>query len=325
MPTTSTSLTLDLDTLLGHAEPDVVERLQAIGAFSIDVDNLATLRAQPIRLQRPLSDRVQRTDHRVPGPAGAPEVGVRVHRPAGMTDALPCVYSMHGGGYVMGSHLGNDSRFDAWCPELGCVGVAVDYRLAPETPFPGPLEDCYSGLKWVHEHAAELGVDPTRIGVMGGSAGGGLAAALALLARDRAEIPLAFQLLNYPMLDDRQITPSSQVDTPIWSPHNNRFAWTAYLGEAYGGDDISPYAAAARASDLAGLPPAFVIVGDLDCLLDEDVDYARRLIAAGVPTDLHVLAGAPHAFDSMMPDTNVARRALGTTEDWLNARLHPPA
>jgi len=313
----------DVDTLLGQAEPDVLERLRSIGDLSITDENLATMRDQPIRRQRPLSDAVERIDHRVPGPAGAPDVVVRVHRPAGTTDTLPCVYSMHGGGYVMGSYLGNDSRFDAWCPELGCVGVSVDYRLAPETPFPGPLEDCYSGLKWVHEHAGELAVDPLRIGVMGGSAGGGLAAGLSLLARDRAEIPIAFQLLTYPMLDDRQITPSSHVETPIWGPDNNRYAWTAYLGEACGSDHVSPYAAATRASDLTGLPPAFVMVGDVDGLLDEDIAYARRLLAAGVPTELHILAGAPHAFDSMMPDTKLADRARHTVEDWLKARLHP--
>jgi triacylglycerol lipase len=313
----------DLDTLLGQAEPDVLERLRAIGDLSINADNLAAMRDQPIRVQRPLSDAVERTDHRVPGPDGAPDVIVRVHRPSGTNEMLPCVYSMHGGGYVMGSHLGNDSRFDSWCPRLRCVGVSVDYRLAPETAFPGPLEDCYSGLRWVHAHAGELGIDASRIGVMGGSAGGGLAAGLALLARDRTEIPLAFQLLTYPMLDDRQATPSSRVEAPIWSPDNNRFAWTAYLGHAYGTDDISPYAAATRATDLTGLPPAFVMVGDLDGLLDEDIAYARRLIAAGVPTDLHIVAGAPHAFDSMMPDTGVARRALHTVESWLRTRLHP--
>ena len=224
---------------------------------------------------------------------------------------------------MIGSYLGNDSRFDSWCPRLRCVGVSVDYRLAPETPFPGPLEDGYSGLKWVHDSAAELGIDPARIGVMGGSAGGGLAACLALLTRDRTELPLAFQLLNYPMLDDRQATPSSQVEAPIWGPDNNRFAWTAYLGDAYGSDDVSPYAAASRAADLAGLPRAFVMVGDLDGLLDEDIAYARRLIAARVPTDPQILAGAPHGFDSMMPDTGVARRALQTLEGWLSARLHP--
>src|SRR5205823_3973512 len=158
-----------------------------------------TMRAH---IELPLSDAVERTDHVVPGD---PEVPVRVHRPVDGGARLPCVYSMHGGGYVIGTYSFDDPLFDSLCPKLGCAGVSVDYRLAPETPYPGPLEDCYRGLKWTYDHAAELGIDPTRIGVMGMSAGGGLAAALALLARDRAEIPLAFQLLDSPMLDDRQI------------------------------------------------------------------------------------------------------------------------
>jgi acetyl esterase/lipase len=206
---------------------------------------------------------------------------------------------MHGGGYVMGTHLSYDGRFDAWCPRFGCVGVSVGYRLAPETPYPGPLEDCYAALRWVHAHAGDLGVDPARIGLMGGSAGGGLAAGLALLARDRAELSVSFQILTYPMIDDRQVTPSSRRDVPLWGPAPNRFGWQSYLGDRYGRDDVPPYAAAARATDLAGLPPAFV------------------------PADLCVIAGAPHGFDSMMPATGVARRARQAQETWLEARLHP--
>jgi len=230
---------------------------------------------------------------------------------------------MHGGGYVVGFHRLFDARFEPWSPKLGCVGVPVGYRLAPETPYAGPRKDCYAGLRWVHGHAAELGVDPARIGVTGGSAGGGLAAGLALLARDRGEIPVAFQLLTYPMLDDRQTTPSSRADTPLWDPPNNRFGWMSYLGSSYGKHDTPAYAAPARAADLTGLPPTFVMVGNIDGLLDEDVDYARRLITAGVPTDLHVLAGAPHAFDSLMPDTTVAQRAQRILEDWLVEHRHP--
>lgn len=310
-------------TVLTGADPDVLGMLAAIEDVPLSAANLERVRSEQIQLMGPLSDAVERTDYRVPGPPGAPDVALRVHRPRDAAGTLPCVYSVHGGGYIMGSHLGSDGRFDAWCPALRCVGVSVDYRLAPETPFPGPLEDCYAGLRWVHEHATELGVDPARAGIMGGSAGGGLAAGLALLARDRGELAVAFQLLIYPMIDDRQITPSSRADLPVWPPANNQFGWRSYLGPRYGQPDIPAYAAAARATDLAGLPPACVVVGTLGGFLDEDIHYARRLITAGVPTDLHVFAGAPHGFDSLMPDTVVARRALRTLEAWLEPHLHP--
>ena len=162
--------------------------------------------------------------------------------------------------------------------------MSVDYRLAPETPYPGPLEDCYRGLVWTYEHADELGIDPERIGIMGVSAGGGLAAALALLARDRGEVPVAFQLLDSPMLDDRQRTPSSRQDgLAVWSRGSNTFGWKSYLGDLYGRDDVPATAAPARATDLSGLPPAFVSVGAVDGFRDEDIDYALRLNQAGVP------------------------------------------
>src|SRR5690606_2208310 len=153
-----------------------------------------------------LSDAVTRSDHVIDESTG---VTIRVHRPIGVDGDLPCVYWMHGGGLVLGSNTGDDLRFDNWCRSLQCVGVSVDYRLAPETPYPGPLEDCYAGLAWVHAQAATLGVDTSRVGIGGASAGAGLAAALALLARDRGAPSVAFQLLIYPMLDDRQITTSS--------------------------------------------------------------------------------------------------------------------
>ena len=174
-----------------------------------------------------VSDAVERTDHVV---MGDPDVRLRVHRPKGVDGVLPCVYSMHGGGYVIGTNAMDDPIFDELCPKLGFVGVSVEYRLAPETPYPGPLEDCYQGLRWTYEHADELHIDPERLGVMGVSAGGGLAAALALLARDRGEVPVAFQLLDSPMLDDRQITSSSQQDgLPVWSRGSNTFGGGATL------------------------------------------------------------------------------------------------
>ena len=312
----------DAGSMLAQAEPDIKAAVAELGDRSVSAGNLAEARSRPAPAV-PLSDAVERTDHLVPGPPGAPDVRLRVHRPRAASGILPCVYSIHGGGYVMGTHLGDDARFDRWCPALSCVGVSVDYRLAPETPYPGPLEDCYAGLRWVHAHAAELGVDPARTGISGASAGAGLAAGLALLARDRGELPVAFQALIYPMIDDRQVTPSSHAEVPVWPPANNRFGWQSYLGDLYGTDGIPPYAAASRARDLGGLPPAFVMVGTLDGFLDEDMDYARALAAAGVPADLHVLAGAPHGFDTLMPGTAVAARGRQILEEWLGRQLSP--
>jgi acetyl esterase/lipase len=313
-------VTLDAAGLLAQADADVRAALAELGDRSVQISNLAQARSRPVAPVA-LSDAVQRTDHVVPGPPGAPDIRLRVHRPRGADGVLPCVYSIHGGGYIMGTHLSDDARFDRWSPALSCVGVSVDYRLAPETPYPGPLEDCYAGLRWVHEHAAELGIDPARTGVSGASAGGGLAAGLALLARDRGELPVAFQVLIYPMIDDRQVTASSHLDVPVWGPANNTFGWQSYLGELYATDAIPAYAAASRAADLAGLPPAFIMVGTLDGFMDEDIDYARRLNAAGVPADLHVFAGAPHGFDSLMPGTAVATRGKGLLEEWLGRQL----
>ncbi len=288
-----------------------------IGAMmgALSDENVAQMRelfaATP---QPPLSDRVERAWHDIPGTDG---VKVRVHREVGATGALPCMLWMHGGGLVLGRAEGDDGRFDRACPQFGIVGVSVEYRLAPEAPYPGPLEDCYAALRWVHEHAADLGIDPNRIGIGGASAGGCLAAGLALLARDRGEIPVQFQFLIYPMIDDRQVTPSSQWNDPIWPPAANTYGWTAYLGDAKGGPDVPVYAAAARATDLAGLPPTFICVGALDGFSDEDIAYAVRLRHAGVPTELHVYPGAPHGFDGLMAGTAVARRCVADADEWL--------
>ncbi len=300
------------------------EAAVAVAEFPIDFgvlcdETLPTIRAALAALPTPkLSDLVERTEHVVPATDG---VTLRVHRPFGVEGDLPCVYWMHGGGLVLGDPAQDDIRFDRWCQMFRCVGVSVGYRLAPETPYPGPLDDCYAGLQWVHDHAAELGADPARIGIGGASAGGGLAAGLALLARDRGELRVAFQLLIYPMIDDRQITVSSQWLDPIWSPDASRYGWTAYLGAAKGGPDVAVYAAAARATDLSGLPPTLITVGAIDGFSDEDIDYALRLRHAGVAVELHVYPGAPHGFDSLMPGIAIARRAQRDIEDWLRARL----
>lgn len=301
-------------------DPEIAPMLELIPFTTVTAEVLPSVRAATdIRLE--LSGTVERRDHLVPGD---PPVPVRVHRPLGVDGPLPCVYSMHGGGFVLGTHAMDDGLFDRWCPQMGIVGVSVDYRLAPEAPYPAPLEDCYAGLRWVHDHADELGVDLERLGVQGLSAGGGLAAGLALLARDRGEVPVAFQLLVSPMLDDRQVTPSSRLDDlPVWNRESNAFGWRSYLGDLYGRDDIPGYAAPARAVDLAGLPPAFVSVGTLDGFRDEDVDYALRLNQASVPTELHVYPGAPHGFQ-IATEADVCRRSLRDIDEWLARRLAGP-
>jgi acetyl esterase/lipase len=286
---------------------------------SLSDETLPSVRALMGRMPMPeLSADVERADHVVDEAHG---LIVRVHRPAGADGALPCVYWMHGGGLVLGTCVLDDFRFDRWCTLFGCVGVSVEYRLAPESPYPGPLDDCYAGLRWVHDHADDIGIDRSRIGIGGSSAGAGLAAALALLARDRSEPAIAFQLLIYPMIDDRQTTASSTWLDPIWPPTANTYGWTAYLGDAKGGPDVPSYAAPARADDLAGLPPTLITVGAIDGFSDEDIDYAVRLRHAGVPVELHVYPGAPHGFDSLAATSAIARRAGTDIEAWLGAQL----
>jgi acetyl esterase/lipase len=236
-------------------------------------------------------------------------VTVRVYRPSGQNAALPVLLWVHGGGLVIGNVAQDDLLVGELVDNVGCAVVSVEYRLAPEHPYPVPLEDCYAALRWVAE---QPDFDRTRIAVGGASAGAGLAAALALLARDRADVWPMFQLLLYPMLDDRNIAPASALlpDTLVWSRENNRIGWNAYLGGAAGSEEVPRYAAAARVVDLAGLPPAYVAVGELDLFLDEDIDYARRLLAAGVPTELHVYPGAYHGFDAIAPQAGMSRRLI---------------
>ena len=252
---------------------------------------------------------IEVTECFVPGPEGAPEVRVLLYQPIKV--AGPALLWMHGGGYIMGSPEQEDLMVKNMVSAIGCMAVSVDYRLAPETRYPGPVEDCYAALKWLHTHASELGVDPTRIAIAGSSAGGGLAAALGLLARDRREIPLAFQLLMAPMLDDRTCTlaePHPYTGEFIWTREANCFGWTSLLGHEPGVPGVSPYAAPARAEHLEGLPPTLINVGALDLFLEEDLEYARRLTRAGVPTEFHLYPGAYHGF-RMVADAQVTQTA----------------
>ena len=252
------------------------------------------------------------TERHIDGPQGPGSLRVLIVRPAQAGSAPQGgLLHFHGGGYVIGRPEGNLPFLRATAAAQDCVIVTVDYRLAPEANWQDITEDAYAALVWIAGAAAELGIDPARIGVAGESAGGGLAAVTALIARDRGGPTLAFQHLLYPMLDDRTVTqsdPNPATGEFIWDRHNNLHGWTAWLGHAPGSPDTSPYAAPARMADLAGLPPTWIGVGALDLFLEEDMDYAARLIRAGVAVDFVVWPAAYHAFD-ISPDSAVATRA----------------
>jgi acetyl esterase/lipase len=301
---------------LDNLDPELRPFLDAYLSFglSYDADGLrasregmnAMLQATP--LVRPAS--VVVADVTIPGPAGDPDLTLRIYRPASAAP-VPALYWMHGGGMMIGSFDMNDALLVSAVERLGLAAVSVEYRLAPEHPDPAPVEDCYAGLAWTAAHASEYGIDPDRIAVGGASAGGGLAAGTALLARDRRGPHVAFQLLLEPMLDDRARTFSSTAYESgiVWNRNANRQGWTALLGDRIGTDAVSCYAAPARAADLTGLPPAFVDVGEIETFRDESIDYAQRLLAAGVSTELHVYRGAFHGFDLMAPDSTAGRLA----------------
>ncbi|MFI1359829.1 alpha/beta hydrolase [Streptomyces sp. NPDC020898] len=245
----------------------------------------------------------------VPGTEGAPSVSLRVFQPAGLKEAAGALLWIHGGGLIFGAPEQDDRTNIAFVRELGITVAAVRYRLGPDHPAPAAVEDAYAGLRGLVERAGDLHIDVDRIAIGGASAGGGLAAALALLAHDRGEIRPAFQLLIYPMLDDRTTT-RTDLDTlkvRVWTPKSNRYGWSSYLGESVAGPNVSPYAAAARREDLTGLPPAWIGVGTLDLFHDEDVEYARRLNAGGVPCQLHIVPGAFHGFDVLFAKAEVSR------------------
>ncbi len=266
------------------------------------------------------------TERFIPGPEGAPDVRILIFAPEEQKGVVSGYLHMHGGGYVMGLPEMFSRQAELVVGEIGCTVIAVDYRLAPETVHPGPVEDCYAALSWFHSNAAVLGVDPSRIAIGGDSAGGGLAAALGLLARDRGELPVCFQMLGYPMVDDRiaaATEPHPYAGEFVWNADNNRFGWESLLGHAPGIGDVSPYAAAARAEDLAGLPPTFIGVGGLDLFLEENIEFARRLLRAGVPTELHVYPGAYHGFDMLSEDTAVSRQYRNDRVQALKRALIP--
>jgi acetyl esterase len=295
-------------------DPELAAMVPALPV--LDVSDLSRARGilTELRAALPAPDEtgVSMREVTVPGPEGAPDVPLRIYTPDRALSSGG-IYDVHGGGFVMGDLDGSHAANLALCRAVGVPVVTVDYRLAPETPFPGPLKDCYAGLRWFAEHAGELGVDPAKIAIHGVSAGGGLCAGLALLARDRGGPAITFQFLSVPEVDDRLETPSMRayVDTPIWNRPNAVVSWDSYLGEGVRGTaDVSPYAAPARATDLAGLPPAYVSVMAFDPLRDEGLAYALALQEAGVPVELHLFPGTFHG-SGLIAGAAVSKREVG--------------
>jgi acetyl esterase/lipase len=304
-------------------DPEVAAVLDAVPR--LDLTDLPRARAEREELAaagrarwRP-SGRVRTDDEWIPGRPGEPDVRVRVHRPLGPPTGAVLLW-VHGGGHVLGSADQDDPLMDGVVARTGCTAVAVDWRRAPEHPYPAALDDCYATLAALA--SGRLGEVPERVVVGGSSSGGGLAAGLALLARDRGEHAIAAQLLIYPMLDDRAQTPSSRAvtDPRVWNDESNRLAWAAYLG-GLSGDAVPAYAAPSRAEDLSGLPPTWIGTAELDLFRDENLEYARRLYAAGVSTELHVQPGAVHGFDLFAPDAAVGRRFTRDRDDALDRFL----
>lgn len=237
------------------------------------------------------------------------QLRLRIYKPLSVDTPTPALLWMHGGGYLIGKPEQDDGICAQYVRELGITIFSVDYRLAPKHPFPAPLDDCYSALKWIVSHAQEINIDPKRIAVGGNSAGSGLAAALAQLARDRNDVEISFQLLIYPMLDDRTLLRMDIDDSNnvTWNHKSNRFGWESYLGQECGAEEVPAYSVPARRADLSGLPPAWIGVGALDIFHAEDVAYAEKLKQADVKCETMIVPGAFHGFDVFDPKLPVVQ------------------
>ncbi len=267
-----------------------------------------------MRTPLPEAEQLEIENRYVPGWEGDPDVPVRVYRPkaaaGGPQTSLPGILLIHGGGFVVGSVEAEHAGAVLMAVDAGAVLVSVEYRLAPEHPYPAGLHDCYAALSYFHAEAEALGVDPDRIALLGASAGGGLSAATALLARDRGGPQVCFQMLHIPELDDRLETPSMRqfVDSPLWNRPLAVKSWEYYLGDLAGTDDVPIYAAPARATDLSGLPPAYVSTAENDPLRDEGIAYALAMLQADVSVELHQFPGTFHG-SALVARAAVSRRA----------------
>lgn len=261
-----------------------------------------------IHAQLPAPDDVEITDHSTTAADGA-EILLRWYAKRDSNPGAAVLYA-HGGGMILSNVGIYDNVLSRYVSATGVPFLSVEYRYAPEFPAPTPVTDCYAGLEWLAGHAGELGVDPSRIAIMGDSGGGGVAASLAIYARDHGGPRIAKQILIYPMLDDRTTKPDPELTTFMtWSYDDNATGWGALLGDSAGGPEVSPYAAAARLRDFRALPPAYLEVGELDIFRDETIAYARQLLAAGVSTELQVHPAVPHAFEALVPTAAVSRRS----------------
>jgi len=293
-----------------NAIPDIVERRAFVRQL-----------LQAMTADLPPNDRVVSEDRTIPGLDGAPDVRVRVYTPAEATGVmLPGILYIHGGGMIIGDLDGEHLRAEMLCELTNTVVVSTDYRKAPEHAHPAQVNDCYAALTWMAAHVGELDIDPRRIAVYGGSAGGNLAIATTMMARDRGGPAICFLMAPYPMIDDRNELPSTHeiTEVGIWDRSGNLEAWEWFLG----GEPADAYAAPARAADLAGLPPTFIDVGELDLFRDEDIAFVARLLQAGVPTEFHVYPGAYHASEVFAPEAALSQRIWAARFSALTRALH---
>jgi acetyl esterase/lipase len=269
--------------------PDIVQRREVVSSLLVEPE---------------LDERLSAEDREIPGPAGAQKI--RIYKPKSASKKAPGLVYIHGGGMVMGSIAGEAANAQKLSAETGAVVISIDYRKAPENPYPAGANDCYSAASWVFDNADELGIDSANIGIYGGSAGGGLALAVVLMARDKGTMKFKYMMPIYPMIDDRNENPSTHevTEVGIWDRSGNLEAWEMYLG----GKPADQYAAPARAKDLSGLPPAYIDVGEMDMFRDEDTHFALRLLQSGVPCEFHIYPGAYHASEVFAPEAELSKR-----------------
>lgn len=312
----------------------LVEILDSLkDVFPLDLDNnlaggremMHGVAVQSVEIGASITE-VERLEHEAPYKDGSFKVPLYIYKPVNESKTLPVIYWTHGGGLVTGEVQQDESLLKGFVQTFNCVIVTPEYRLAPEYPFPTPLEDCYTGLSWVFDSADELNINTKRITIAGASAGGGMTAALAQLVRDRNEFPhsLIFQLLMYPMLDDRNTVPDGKNDEEnyVWTKENNIFGWTSYIGGEPGTDKTPKYASASRMENLENLPPALIMVGGIDLFVSECIEYAKRLNEAGVSTELHVYPGGTHGYEGLAPDIRISQGFNSVLRDVLKRVLH---
>ena len=296
-----------------RVNPELLAGLDMFQDLDLRPEYLQAMREGAAQMRPPatVDDSMSLTDEIIVGPDSNP-LPIRIYRENAIQETLPVLLWIHGGGYILGSIDDNDDLCMRFAKEAKCVVVSVDYRLAPEHPYPAPVEDCYAALKWIADHADALNIDHNRIGVAGASAGGGLTAALTLLARDRQYPSVCFQMPLYPMIDDKNNSPSTNEikEGFVWNQKTNEAGWKMYLGELYDTENIPAYAAPARAEDYRHLPYTYTCVGQLDPFRDETLTYVTKLAQAGVDVEFHLYPGAYHGFEAINPTADISVRAM---------------